>query len=154
MKKLALPDSKSSYIISFTESFLRALNPFKRSYHRSLLRSTSNLSSPTGFYFLYKAIKSYNRSPPPIADTPASVRDRVLLTEPVQDTLFPPSLPVSGMCVWRVPRMMPVSFWRGEFLKGEVFPPTHTTAKQWGWASPRQAHTASHDSFRGWGLGG
>ena len=41
------------------------------------------LPIPLGCYFLYKALKSFNRSPPPIATDSRSVLTRPLYGEPV-----------------------------------------------------------------------
>lgn len=47
---------------------------------------------PIGCYLLYKAIKSFNRSPPPIATDSATVLSRPLYGEPVyQRVSFAPS---------------------------------------------------------------
>lgn len=41
------------------------------------------LPLPLGCWFLYKALKSFNRSPPPIATDSATVLERPLYAEPV-----------------------------------------------------------------------
>ena len=47
---------------------------------------------PIGCYLLYKAIKSFNRNPPPIATDSATVLSRPLYGEPVyQRVSFAPS---------------------------------------------------------------
>lgn len=50
------------------------------------------LPIPVGMFLLYKAIKSYNRSPPPIATDSENVLSRPLYAEPVyQRVSFHPS---------------------------------------------------------------
>ena len=43
------------------------------------------LPLPLGCWFLYKAIKSFNRSPPPIATDSSTVLSRPLYAEPVYE---------------------------------------------------------------------
>ena len=51
------------------------------------------LPLPLGCWFLYKALKSFNRSPPPIATDSATVLARPLYAEPVYQACRPPSSP-------------------------------------------------------------
>ena len=56
------------------------------------------LPIPLGLFFLYKAIKSFNRSPPPYATDPAEVAKRPLYPEPVYQKIdFSPSTFRSNM---------------------------------------------------------
>ena len=49
------------------------------------------LPLPLGCWFLYKALKSFNRSPPPIATDSATVLARPLYAEPVYQARRPAS---------------------------------------------------------------
>jgi hypothetical protein len=50
------------------------------------------LPLPLGCYFLYKAIKSFNRSPPPYSSDPDDVLKRPLYPEPIYQKIdFSPS---------------------------------------------------------------
>ena len=45
------------------------------------------LPIPLGCWFLYKALKSFNRNPPPIATDSATVLERPLYAEPVYQSI-------------------------------------------------------------------
>ena len=56
------------------------------------------LPIPLGCYFLYKAIVSFNRAPPPIARDPSKVLSQPLYAEPVyKQVSFAPSTILSNM---------------------------------------------------------